>query len=211
MNLNRGSQSIKSVADFTGQNDYNITTHYAKYANDPKMPLHDGQAFWHNGLGATLQPVCGYYTMINGKEECIYSEYSDEKGNRYYYVKEPGKSIRDQINEDRHGARATVDIIKNKDSGGRTMSESLTEISLDDLERLRDALDTFVEDMKKACEKMESGVSFCGSSMKDEASEKLLSQASDLIEDIRKCIDPPVLVLEKVLDAIGILSNGYEV
>lgn len=64
-----------------------------------------------------------------------------------------GKSIRDQINEDRHGARATVDIIKNKDSGGRTMSESLTEISLDDLERLRDALDTFVVDMKKPAKK----------------------------------------------------------
>ena len=211
MNLNSGSQSLKDVAEFTRQNEYKITTHYAKYANNPKMPLHDAHAFLHGGTGKVLYPICGYYTMINGKEECIYSEYSDETGHRYYYVKEPGKSIQDQYNEDRQSKMAPNDATNSQHSGGRIMSEGLTEISLDDLEKLRNALETFIENIKHECRKMESGVSFCETSMRDEASKKLLSRTAELVEDIRRCVEPPTLILEKIVDAIRILDDGYEV
>ena len=91
------------------------------------------------------------------------------------------------------------------------MSEGLTEISLDDLEKLRNALETFIENIKHECRKMESGVSFCETSMRDEASKKLLSRTAELVEDIRRCVEPPTLILEKIVDAIRILDDGYEV
>ena len=75
---------------------------------------------------------------------------------------------------------------------------NLTELDLASLEKFEADLEDFIENVKKYCRKMESGIVFCQGEMRDDQSKTILEKSRMTIEHILTCIAPSALILEKV-------------
>lgn len=89
--------------------------------------------------------------------------------------------------------------------------DDLTQLDYGSLKDFSDALETFKSKVIHQCDKMESGIVYCQSYMKDESSNQILQKANKVILDIRACIDPTIKLNQKILDIISVLETGYNV
>ncbi len=111
LNIQRGFASPEEVKRLIGNRP--ITVVHAKYVDDPKR---DGDyPFWedirHPDTGKILHAVKGYCEPSGRDRTCYYAEYSDGKGNSYYYFDSryyysnsgiEGQSIAEQLKEDKN-------------------------------------------------------------------------------------------------------------
>ncbi len=84
------------------------------------------------------------------------------------------------------------------------MSEDLTKLSLSELREFAQALETFKSNIEKRCNNMEDGLNSCSAFMsEDEVSKKLIEKARITLANIRECLNPTVLLLERVYRMIS--------
>ena len=89
------------------------------------------------------------------------------------------------------------------------MSDDLTKLSLSELREFAEALETFKANIEKRCNHMENGMNSCSKYMKDETSQQLLRKSAQSVAEIRECLNPTTLLLEKVYRMIDILTSGF--
>ncbi len=89
------------------------------------------------------------------------------------------------------------------------MSDDLTTLSLSELREFAEALETFKDNIEKRCRNMESGMNSCSQFMKDEVSKQLLGKAGQAVADIRECLKPTILLLERIYRMIEVMKE-YE-
>lgn len=75
---------------------------------------------------------------------------------------------------------------------------NLTKLDLVSLEKFKTELEDFIEGVKRYCRKMQSGIDYCRHEMKDEQSKTILEKSRMIVEHILMCVDPSILVLEKL-------------
>lgn len=76
-------------------------------------------------------------------------------------------------------------------------------MSLTELRRFEAALNTFESDVTNNCNRMLQGISNCRSYMqKDENAKKALDRGEQLVTDIKACLNPTQLLLEKIREMI---------
>ena len=81
------------------------------------------------------------------------------------------------------------------------MSENI-QLDQRSLEEFLDALYQFKRGMSHQCDKIESGITFSKTFLKDEASIRILEKANAIVWRIRDCIDPASKMLEKVQELL---------
>lgn len=89
------------------------------------------------------------------------------------------------------------------------MSDDLTKLSLSELREFAEALETFKANIEKRCNHMENGMNSCSKYMKDETSQQLLRKSAQAVDEVRACLNPTNLLLEKIYALIRIMTNEY--
>ena len=88
------------------------------------------------------------------------------------------------------------------------MSDDLTKLNSSELRQFADALETFKKNIEERCDHMENGMNSCSKYMKDEISRQLLRKSAQAVAEIRECLNPATLLLEKVYEMINALESG---
>ncbi len=223
MHYSRVLGSKKDVASHLGVTESSLEERLAK--NNNKLFCMPGK-YWSglkDGKGAVLTPVREYFLG----DECVYAEFENKNGLTHAYMKFIDKSGRNapltvakQIIEDGFESITPIStynngktnfnvqmFAKNTSKENKGMS-NLTEFDLRSLERFADDLESFQERVKQVCAKMESGIIYCQSEMKDEQSKAIMTKAKATIDAIMKCVNPSVLTLEKVKRLIDDIKNA---
>jgi len=83
----------------------------------------------------------------------------------------------------------------------------LTTMSMEELSAFSAALESFAANINSHCSTMEQGISECALFMKDEDSQKALSDAAQICIDIRSTLSPAQALHHKVLEMISRMIN----
>lgn len=83
----------------------------------------------------------------------------------------------------------------------------LTQLDYSSLKEFEEALNAFLTKVSHQCDKMESGITYSRTYMKDESSAQILRKSNDVVNRIRDCIAPAKKIDEKVLDILGELDH----
>lgn len=209
--IDKRSYSIEEVAKYINSNSSSIMVFQTKNSNNPQKPLHQ---YWSDIKspidGRKLTSVKGYYVSTNGDEECVYAEFCDEYGMRYCYVKHPGKSISYQMKED--GVwddcnNALINKYQSTKVGGSIFMEDLTKLNYDSVKEFNEAIEAFIEAIKRECGRMETGISSCQRHLQDEQSKLILRKANAAVLRIKDCVDPAVKINQKLVELLEALSS----
>ncbi len=203
MNIEKNCYTISDVAQYLGISPNQLCVLYAKDKNNVQKGYHEFyESTKHPSTGETLNSTKGYYISNGSNQECVYAEYASASGQSFCYVKHPGQSVSKQIHSDQNEIKSNI-----SNHGGEKSMSDLTKVDLRDLENFRDSLEEFRKVITHQCDKMESGISFGKSYMKDEQSDKLLKKCSGTVMEIRACLNPTNKLYTKVLDAIEVLKK----
>ena len=226
MNYSRYSGTKRDIASHLGVPENALEERLAK--NNDKQSCIPGE-YWSglkNANGMILTPVREYFLG----NECVYAEFVDRNGLTCAYMKFIDKSGRNapltvgkQIFEDgfenitplstydgetRKEIKFNIQLFADKENKEKKNMSNLTEFDLRSLEKFADDLESFKERVKQICTKMESGIVYCQTEMKDEQSKAIMSKARATIDAIMKCVDPSILTLEKVKQLIDDIKNA---
>ena len=83
-------------------------------------------------------------------------------------------------------------------------------MDLQALQAFAQALEAFKTSVESHCSTMESGISTCQRFMMDANSQKALRDGQQICIDIRSCLNPTQMLLERVYNVIGILNSMPE-
>ena len=87
---------------------------------------------------------------------------------------------------------------------------SMTSMDLAALRAFEGALEEFKRNVENHCATMESGISGCQRFMQDASSQKALRDGQQVCVDIRACLNPTQMLLERVRRVIGIMNSMPE-
>ena len=87
---------------------------------------------------------------------------------------------------------------------------NMTSMDLAALRAFQSALEEFKRNVENHCNTMESGISGCQRFMLDASSQKALRDGQQVCTDIRACLDPTQMLLERVRRVIAIMNNMPE-
>lgn len=87
---------------------------------------------------------------------------------------------------------------------------NMTEIDLIALQSFAKALENFKYSVDTHCKNLEGGIVGCQRFMKDANSEKVLREAEQVCMDIRACLNPTEMLLERVRQAIYLMNSSPE-
>ena len=80
--------------------------------------------------------------------------------------------------------------------------ESLTEMDLVALKGYAAELESFRSRVNKQCSDLEKGIGLCSGCMLDASSQRALQRGRMVASEIKECLRPTELVLEKIYDLI---------
>ena len=83
----------------------------------------------------------------------------------------------------------------------------LTQLDYSSLKEFEEQLNAFLTKVSHHCDKMESGITYSRTYMKDESSAQILRKSNDVVNRIRDCIAPAKKIDEKVFDILGELDH----
>ena len=192
-NYSNNRYTMAEVANYLKIPVGDLSIRQAKDANKQNCMLFDYWDGLKNNDGKQLKAICGYYR----DNTCVYAEFEDSVGRIYSYSPYSNKSVKQQIYEDGFTSRISEITI----NGGRTVS-NLTELNEESLKIFQDELQAFIDKVKQVCLKMESGINYCQTGMKDSQSQHILDDARRVINNIIDCIAPAVNTNEKILQLI---------
>lgn len=72
-----------------------------------------------------------------------------------------------------------------------------------------EALEEFKANVEKHCIMLEDGIDECGRFMNDAPSKKALLKGKQICMNIRDCLHPTILLLERLYDLERELNNGF--
>ena len=84
---------------------------------------------------------------------------------------------------------------------------SMTNMDLQALQAFARSLEDFKQNVESHCNTMESGISACQRFMQDASSQKALRDGQQVCVDIRACLNPTQMLLERVRRVINIMNN----
>ncbi len=96
--INRGSGSLAEVAAQLNLNSGSLFELYTKNQNKQDEICHElWQGIRHPYTGEKLKSVKGYYVQCENEVECVYAEFEDAYGAKYYFIKEQDNDVKTQV------------------------------------------------------------------------------------------------------------------
>ena len=84
---------------------------------------------------------------------------------------------------------------------------SMTNMDLQALREFANALENFKQSVEVHCSTLEGGISGCSRFMKDASSQKALRDGQQVCMDIRACLNPTEMLLERIRRIIQIMNS----
>lgn len=88
--------------------------------------------------------------------------------------------------------------------------DNQTRWSLAELDNYINALETFISRVERSCTNLETGMNSCQRHMLDEVSQKALQKGKKVAADIRECLNPVRMELEKLRNIRAHLTRTSE-
>jgi len=83
----------------------------------------------------------------------------------------------------------------------------MTNMDLQALQSFASALENFKQNVEAHCNTLESGISGCQRFMQDDNSKQVLRDGQQVCVDIRACLNPTQMLLDRVRRVIQILNS----
>ena len=87
---------------------------------------------------------------------------------------------------------------------------NMTNMDLQALQSFATALENFKQNITSHCNTMEGGISGCQRFMQDANSQKALRDGQQICMDIKACLNPTEMLLERVRRVIQIMNSNPE-
>ena len=87
---------------------------------------------------------------------------------------------------------------------------NMTTMDLQALQSFANALESFKQNVESHCNTLEGGISGCQRFMQDENSQHALRDGKQVCDDIRACLNPTEMLLERVRRVIQTMNSTPE-
>lgn len=87
---------------------------------------------------------------------------------------------------------------------------SMTEMDLATLKMYASELEDFKSRVNQHCNNLETGISSCSRYMLDETSKKALQKGQQVAEDIKNCLFPAQMLLDKIYRLIREMESSHD-
>ena len=86
----------------------------------------------------------------------------------------------------------------------------MTQMDLVQLRSYATALESFKTRITTYCNNMETGIQSCSKYMMDATSQKALQDGQKVVQDIKACLNPSQMLLDKIHNMINIMQSQQD-